>query len=734
MRQELSIDRVGNLQERRPARPHVLSAAVAVVLAAALQPSEAHAQAAASGARVGALEEIVVTARRREEAVQELPATIQVLSGDAIMDQVMLRPTELQFAVPGFYVQNYETRATITMRGVGAQIAGSTSAVATHLNGMYQASSAAQLNRMFDVERVEVLKGPQGTLYGRNSTGGALNIITRKPGAAFAADAELSYGTWETVRFDGGMSVPLGENWGVRLAVSYAESDEGRFTNLFNNEKIAWEDFLGGRVTLAGDAGPVRVEAWVQVVQDDTFTTPLIPIDRATAEPIYGWDKTYFDQPTTPSLEKDSNMAGLTLSGDFGNGYSWRAITGYLDYEDVGVFDVNPRPAPVQLSIEFPQTAEQFSQEFQVLYSGERLNWVLGAYYLDDEQGEQRLVVLDPAGLALLDSQSRNEVEVMALFGDMNYNLTEQLRLNLGLRWTNEDVRNASSGQGLFDGAPFEASGDQGDPTGRIGLDYTIRDGLMVYGSVATGYQSGFFDVRVDPTSGDDTPSEVDPEELIAFEVGVKSILPGERGFLNIAAFYYDYKDMQVLKGGIFLLPDGSPDPNQPPFYFTDNAARAEIYGVDLELTDLRIAKHLSFDFIAAYLHAEYDEYDTFDNARNPVDYSGNRLPRAPEWMLTSSVNIDNLRLGDAAEAAIKIEYNYRSKTYFTEDNNPAATQDAFGLLNLYANIDFDGGRWGLRLTGRNLTDEEFFNFHRGDTIANVGERRYYELGARFRF
>jgi len=734
MRQDFSDHCTPAQPSTTAARLPMLSAAIAIVLAAALQPGEAGAQTTDAAARAGTLEEVIVTARKREEAVQEIPATISVLEGDLLMDQGLLRPTELQFAVPGFYVQNYETRATITMRGVGAQIAGSTSAVATHLNGMYQASSAAQLNRLFDVERVEVLKGPQGTLYGRNSTGGAMNIITRMPGSEFAADAELAYGSYETVRFDGGMSVPLGDNWAVRAAASYMKSGEGRFTNLYNDQKVGKEDFLGGRLSLAGDAGPVRVETWVQLVQDDSFTTPLIPISPVTAEPLYGWDKTYFDDPTVPSLEKDSVMAGLTLSGDISGGYSWRAITGYLDYEDVGRFDVNPRPAPVQLSIEFPQSAQQFSQEFQLLYSGDRLNWVLGAYYLDDEQGEDRLVVLGPAGVALLDSQTRNYAEVLALFGDMNYSLTDQLRLNIGLRWTTEDIRNAYSGEGAFDGAPFDLSGDQGDPTGRIGLDYTIRDGLMVYGSISTGYQSGFFDVRVDPESGADTPSEVDPEELLAFEIGMKSVLPGDRGFLNIAAFYYDYKDMQVLKGGIFLLPDGSPDPDSPPFYFTDNAGKAEIYGVDLELTDLRAAEHLSFDFIAEYLHATYKEYDTVDDNLDPVSYAGNTLPRAPEWMLASGMNIDNLRFGDTAEGMIRLEYNYRSKTYFTEENTEVASQGPVGLVNAYANVDFADGRWGVRLTGRNLADEKFFNFHRGDSFANVGERRTWEIGFSYRF
>lgn len=734
MRQEQYIDRAGNLQRRGSAGPRLLSAAVSIVLAAALQPGVARAQSAA-GTQAGALEEIVVTARKRDEDVQTVPISIAVLGGEGLIDQRVLTAETLQFAVPGFYVQNYETRATITMRGVGAQISGSTSAVATHVNGVYQASSAAQLNRLFDIARVEVVKGPQGTLYGRNSTGGALNIITKAPGSGFEADVGVSYGTYNTVRFDGGVSLPLGDNWGMRVAGSYAKGD-GQFDNEFNNTEVGEEDFLGGRLSISGDAGPVKVDFFIQSAQDDdTTAVTLIPlVSSADPTPLLGWDKTWWDNPTKPFIERDSLVAGLTLSGDIGNGYSWRSITGYLDYEDRSLIDVNPRPAPVQLFIEFPQFAEQFSQEFQLLYTGERLNWVLGAYYLDDDQSNRRYLELAPLGLVLFDNQGRDQIESYALFGDLNYSLNEQWRLNVGLRWNDEDVRNQFSGTGLVDGGPFDLSGSQGDPTGRIGLDYSPRAGLMFYGSVSTGYQAGYFQTKFDPESGGDVANEVEPEELLAFELGMKSVLPGDRGYLNIAAFYYDYQDMQVQQGGIFLLDDGSPDPNAPPFFFTSNAGKAEIFGVDIELSEVRLAEHLKFDIAAEYLDATYKDYDTIDDNRNPVSYEGNTLPRAPEWMLASALTLDNLRLGEAAVAEFRLEYNFRGKTYFTEDNNEVASQGDLGLLNLYANVDFDDGRWRIYGSGRNLTDEKFFDFHRGDVFANTGEFRTWEIGARYRF
>lgn len=728
---KVSSDQHGSAFTTRAA---VLAASVAMG-AVLLQPATARAQQAAAG-EAGALEEIVVTARRRDESVQTIPITIAVLDGAVLVDQRLFNASELQFAVPGFFVQNYETRATITMRGVGAQIAGNTSAVAAHINGVYQASSAAQLNRLFDVQRVEVLKGPQGTLYGRNSTGGALNILTRGPGEELEADVALSYGTYNTVRFDGGVSVPLGESWGVRVAGAYSKGD-GQFTNEFNGKEIGEEDFLGGRLSLSGSAGPVGVEFFIQSTEnDDSTQLTLIPLVSATdATPLLGWDKTWFNNPTEPLIERDSLITGLTLSGELANGYSWRSITGYLEYEEKRArTDVNPRPVPTQLVIDFPQSAEQFSQELQLLYTRERLNWVLGAYYLDDDQSSTRRAEIANNGFVLLDSTAQDQVEAYALFGELNYNLTDQWRLNVGLRWNDEDVSNSFSGNGAFDGGPFDLSGSQGDPTGRIGLDYTYRPGLMFYGTISTGYQSGYFQTTFDPATGAEVANEVDPEEILAFELGMKSVLPGDLGFLNIATFYYDYQDMQVQKGGIFLLPDGTPDPDQPPFFFADNAAKAEIFGIDVELTELRLAKHLKFDVAAQYLDATYDEYETIDNSRNPVDYSGNTLPRAPEWTVASGLTLDNLRLGEWAYAQFRLEYNFRSKTYFLEDNRETATQDDLSLVNLFATVDFDDGRWQLYGSGRNLTDEEFFDFRRADNFANTGEFRTWEIGARYNF
>jgi len=707
-----------------------LASCGALALAAGLVPAAAHAQDEEAAEATGG--DIIVTARKRDEALQDVPISLQVLSGDTLQSTAVLRPSELQFAVPGFYVQNFETRATITLRGVGAQIAGGQSSVATHLNGIFQNSSAAQLNRLFDVGQVEVLKGPQGTLYGRNSTGGALNIMTKAPESEFSGNAFIGYGTFNTIRADAALNVPLGGDWAVRVAGSYLEGD-GQFINRVNGRKTGNEDFVGGRATIAGTAGPVEVMAFAQYTRDKDTTQTLIPVNPATAQPAFGWRETVLDDPRDMLLDRELVMAGLTLSTDLGGGFTLKSITGYLDYQDDSVIDVNPVVSPAQLVIRTPQLSEQFSQELQLAYEGGPLTAVLGAFYLDDDQGASRVLTLDPAGLILFDNRTIDQVEGIALFGDASVALTDSFNLNLGARWNRDRIRNAFDGEGLLDGSNFDLKTSESAFTWRLGADWRPAEEIMVFASVSTGFQAGFNQTRTDALTGVDTPNTVGPEKLTAYEFGAKTALPERMGFLNASFFYYDYRDMQVSVGGVFLNPDGTLDTTRPPFFFVENAGKARIYGVDVQLSDFKLAEHLKFEAAATLLSAKFTDYVSVDDDRNPINFRGNTLPRAPEITATTALTLDRLPLG-FADFTLRGELNHRSRTFFSQDNLPLVGQGAITLVNMAARLEFADGRYAITATGRNLTNARFFDFYGGSTFGNAGEFRTFEVGFATRF
>lgn len=708
-------------------RMTAFSSMSAVAAALAFMPQVANAQDAAAVEEAKG-SEIIVTARKREEDIQSVPQTVQVLGGSDLEELGKVTFKDLQFEVPGFFMENYETRATITMRGVGAQVPGNGAAVAAHVNGIYMPSTASSLGWIFDVGQVEVLKGPQGTLYGRNATGGAVNIITRRPGKEFDFGAKLEYGSENTVRAYAGLDAPLGEDWAVRVAGTLTRAD-GRIINVANNKRIDGNEFTGGRLTLTGKAGPIDVDLFAQYTNETGGVGELIALTPA-GEPLYGWNKGFFDNPTSPIGERDHFLAGLTLSGDLGGGYSWRSVTGYTDYnEPRSRLDVNPLPQPVQVVISFPQYAEQFSQELQLAYEGDKANWVIGGLYMDSKEGETRRVDVVPVVNGLLDSATDNTVKTFAVFGDLNYNLAEQLRANVGLRYNRDRVRNIFIGNGISDSQSFDLSSTQSQVTGRIGLDYTTAGGTMIYASASKGFQSGYNTTGF-AANGTPQPATVKPETLYAYEVGVKSTLPGNNGYLNFAGYYYDYRDMQVRVGGIPLLPNGIPDPAGRPFYTVLNAGKATIWGFEATLSNFRLSDNLRLDLSAGYLNTKFDEYLTLDDTTaQPVDYSGNTLPRAPKFQGTAALTVDKVEVGPG-EASLRVEYQYRSKAFDKADNR--FILQSTGLVNVL--VKYDIGDWSLQASGRNLTNQRYFAFYDGRNFAPPGQFRTWSLGLSYRY
>lgn len=311
--------------------------------------------------------------------------------------------------------------------------------------------------------------------------------------------------------------------------------------------------------------------------------------------------------------------------------------------------------------------------------------------------------------------------------------VADGLNLNVGARWNQDRIRNAFDGAGLIDGSNFDLKTTEDAFTRRIGFDWRPAEAVMVFANVSTGFQAGFNQTRTDALTGVDTPDTVGPENLTAYEIGVKTALPKRMGFFNASFFYYDYRDMQVSVGGLFLNPDGSLDTSRPPFFFTENAGKARIYGVDVQLSDFKLHEYVKLEASATLLSAQFTDYETIDNNRNPINYAGNTLPRAPEISATSAISLDKLPVG-FADFSLRGELNHRSQVFFNQLNNPLNGQGPVTLVNASARLDFADGRYAITANARNLTNAKFFDFYGGSTFGNAGEFRTFEIGFAARF
>ena len=639
------------------------------------------------------LDEVVVTARKTEESVQDIPMSVQVLTSD-LLDQVdATHLFDLQFNVPGLVVNNLGLNgAGFSLRAVSNQ-GGSGLSVASHWNGVYLGTSNLAITRLFDLDRIEVLKGPQGTLYGRNSTGGLVNFIPRSPTENFEAGMEVAQSSFDTTRVQGHVNVPVGSS-AFRLAGVVSEGN-GYIRNSVDDRRFAERDFEGVRASFRTDPTQrLRVEVMAQRVVDDGADGELwLP------RPDYLPDPSDIRLTTVtladPFLETASDNASIEIEYDLGAA-TLHSITGYARNKVRDVDDCAGLPilsGCVRSAL--PSRHEQFSQEVRLVSPpGETVDWIIGAYYYDDDAWRnyyELKPVIDPQPTT--DSVWTSAESVVAVFGQATWQFRDGWSATGGLRLNREEQRLSTIGTGTEDSPTLVQSAESADNASwRVDLQYSVSDALLLYGGVSTGSKSGGITMRAGGI-----PDPFDPEHLTAYEVGIKSEWPDRRTRLNAAAFYYDFRDLQV---NTFTLTDDDL------IFETDNAAKAEIYGLDAEFV-LQLADRLAVSGGVVWLPKR--DFVEYRNDQTGDTLSGNNLVRAPEWTSTTALEYQQPLRGGATFAA-RIEYNFRSGFFYTTDNDALFSHDAFGLLNLYLDYAPAGGRWYAFAVGRNLGDEDYFN------------------------
>jgi iron complex outermembrane receptor protein len=681
---------------------------------------------AVSGAASAQIEEIVVTAQRRAENVQDVPISVSAVTADTLDTLGAVDVLDLASTAPGLYVGRQLASPLIYLRGVGTTSTqgGQESPTALYVDGIYYAELPG-LNFSFNnIDRIEVLKGPQGTLFGRNATGGLVQIITKDPKHDPSMEIGVSAANYQT--FGGKLyaTTGLGDNLAADIAFVGSDQGDGWGRNLTLGVDTGLTDDYGVRSTwlwTPSDATTVRASF------DWTKTETTVGLSRQAAE---GAITIIGTPPPSDPFDDDSNLennedieaygAGLRITHSFSS-MDFVSLTGYRDTDTDILFDQDNSAAPLVNAPIFYRT-DQFTQEFQLLSNdSDRFNWIFGVYYADLDFDYE--LVLNGAAFAGVggtdDRHSRQTVKSYAGYAQGTLAVGEASNITAGVRFTSDkrEFRGTDTLTGIGVVIPSTADPEvtQEEPTWRLSFDHRFSDQFMMFASYNRGFKSGLYNMV------NLAQNAVDSEIVDAYEVGFKSDLADDRVRLNGSVFYYDYQDMQiqVINAGITVL---------------DNAASAEVKGAELEL-QAAPTDNLKIYAGLAYLDTEFTDFPNAQlstpnlpapgNTVTTGDASGNELVRAPDF--SGSLAIDYDIPTDIGTWGINGSYIYTGSFFWEPDNR--REQDAYGIVNAELSWQSPSETFRVYVFGRNLADEEYSQFVSdgglGDSQATAAPRTY---------
>jgi iron complex outermembrane receptor protein len=676
------------------------------------------------------IDEVVVTAARREQNLQDVPIAVSAITGDDLALRGAQDITDLAETIPSLTLEpSRATSTTLTafIRGVGQQdpLAGFEPGVALYLDDVYLARPQGALLDIYDVERIEVLRGPQGTLYGRNAVGGAIKYVTRR----LSDDPSLrlrgvlgSYGQMDLVATG---SAPLSDTFKIGGTVASFTRD-GFGDNLTTGEENYNKDVFAYRVS--GEFAPndnFLIKFGYDHSQDDT--DPVIghrirpgvtdPVADPVLSDIYDTTGGASQAPSTASLNgnNEQEVEGYHVSIDWMLNSNWtvRSITANRDDYTETVIDFDGLPT-MDFDAIVIYDNEQFSQELQLLYTSDRLNMVAGLYYLDAS-------AVNHFDIVLFNSLTQYtggyvDTEATSAFVDVTYDISDRLALSVGGRYTS-DKRSADIERTIYVGigSPFfgndsppppvftvqsdyTASRTYDDFSPRINLSYAYDEDTILYGGITQGYKAGSYDPRGANLVSPAAERGFEPETVDSYEFGMKRTWAGGRARTNIALFFSDYKDVQI-PGSVIYDSDGD-GVNDSFAGAVTNAGKAEIKGIEFEglfaLTD-----NLTASAAFSLLDAEYKEFIV-----NDVDVADERtIQNTPEKMVSVNLNYDQ----DLANGTLNLGLNwsYKDDIVQFEFYAPDIDQKAYSLFNASATWTSDDDRWLVGVYGKNLGDEE---------------------------
>ena len=642
--------------------------------------------------------EVIVTAQKRSENLQDVPMSVNALSQEQIREQGIEGAADLAMTLPGVKFAQFAGAANISIRGVGTTIVSGSGegSVALHLDGIFLPSLLEGGMAQQDLGGIELLRGPQSTLYGRNATGGVINFTSAAPTSEFEASGTVGVGNYNYKTAEGYISGPIGSRVNGRLFLS-AEKRDGYTTNVVTGQDMEDLEGIGGRISLDAEMTDSWKAELRMTARRDRSAGPIYdPIDPNFSlfpAPFVAFDAREYAAPGLAFSRKDFGLLSLKNMVELTDDITLTSLTGYSRLNSHSLND--GLGTVIGTPLERWETITGFTQEFNLAGETDQLNWLTGLFYLSQLNKNSNYTSFVNLGLPDNTTDVRSERTSVSVFADVQYAVTDRLSLVAGARALREETNTDLTVRAISGGIPTTLCSPVTSPesvtedavTGRVGLNYDVSDGVMVYGQFARGYKSGGFSLS-------NCNNPYDPETIDALEGGFKSRLLDGRMTFNASVFYYAYTDLQLE----LVTASGVP---------VANADKAHVLGADFDLTYIP-ADGWQLGFALSLLDTQYDEFiNTDPNLGVPAGTSleGVRLNNAAPVSGTFSVQKDldlgaigSLRL--RGEAYITDEYNLR------EFNKPWTIQEGYTSLNFTAVYKDPSERYEVRAYVKNATDE----------------------------
>lgn len=692
------------------------------------------------------LEEIVVTAQKREQSVQDVPISITAVDSEFIQDSSIDAVKDMFLYVAGLSGRSAsETESVFAIRGIGTNAfsASSDASVAVFVDGIYQGHPIIAGPAFFDVERIEVIKGPQGTLFGRNSSAGAISIIAKKADREETyVDAKIGLGNKGQQELQAIGNFSNSDTSGVRVGVRTWERD-GTADNTMGQD-LNEEDSVFVRLNWDADwSDTVRTALLVDYYGSDG-TYGVIPFDPANRDAaLDNSTVTQTDPPSPGNVDGSTLRTGFRVEVDLNDSLTLTSLTSLVSADLEAIpFDADNTPLEI-LQFHEPWDFDYLSQDLRINGSNDSTDWFIGLNVRDEEVfantelqyndedvflallgdtcSNLAPVLMLPAGSCITNavepSNANAENFSWSIYGDVAWHFNTKATLSLGGRFSFDDKEitldtpfaNTATSLALGDNllepstlTPISNDDDWTNFSPRITLDYALTDDVNLYGSVAAGYKAGGFNSAPDISVPNLMPGQVqrplvfEPEESIAYEFGIKSTLAGGRARVNAAAFFIDYEDYQLesVVGLNFLI---------------TNVADAENLGLELE-TNFLLTDHLALMFNYSYIDSEIQAGSVqSDAAAPPVSVSGQRLPFAPEssysLILDWTKPIPNTNL----ELQLRGEFASQDEMFLQLPNDNVSFQQDHDVVNVRLGLGAVNGKWGVAIAGENISDERWF-------------------------